>query len=81
MRRLLVVPFVLAAVLGGTVPASAEHEICVGIKTRGTAIPNTETDFTCTVTTSPPLGWYCEVGYEGVQPDAWIEHSYCVPSV
>lgn len=78
MRRLLL-PFLLA--VATAVPAAAQQDqICATVKTRGTAVPNTETDFTCR-TVPWPGGMYCEYGTEGVHPDAWIEHYTCAPTI
>ncbi len=77
MRRLLL-PFVLVA--AAAVPASAQDQICAGVKTRGSVPPNTETQLWCQ-TVPYPGGMYCEYGTEGVHPDAWLEHHYCGPTI
>lgn len=77
MRRLLV-PFLLVAATVS--PASAAEDICFAASTHGTAIPNRSTGTTCTVNVYP-WGMYCETGVTGVDPDAWVEHQFCTPTL
>lgn len=81
MRRpLLLLALATGLGLASAAPASAAEDICFYYETHGSVLPNTDTGTFCTVGIYRG-SMYCEHGWAGTSPEAWVTWHTCTPTI